>query len=82
MREKKSPATRKGSRAEITEVPSAANPLGIKPGSEGGTAPAPAVVTNAIVDALAGLGVRHIELPATSERVWRAIQAAQRGVIG
>ena len=63
---------------EITEVPSAANPLGIKPGSEGGTAPAPAVVTNAIVDALAGLGVRHIELPATSERVWRAIQAASR----
>ena len=63
---------------EITEVPSTANPLGIKPGSEGGTAPAPAVVTNAIVDALAGLGVRHIELPATSERVWRAIQAASR----
>ena len=61
----------------ITEVPSAANPLGIKPGSEGGTAPAPAVLSNAIVDALADLGVRHIELPATSERVWRAIQAAQ-----
>ena len=63
---------------EITEVPSTANPLGIKPGSEGGTAPAPAVVTNAIVDALAGLGVRHIELPATPMRVWRAIQAASR----
>jgi len=63
---------------EITEVPSGANPLGIKPGSEGGTAPAPAVITNAIVDALAGIGVRHIELPATSERVWRAIRAASR----
>ena len=62
---------------EITEVPSAANPLGIKPGSEGGTAPAPAVVVNAIVDALAGLGVRHVELPATPESVWRAIQAAK-----
>ena len=62
---------------EITEVPSPANPFGIKPGSEGGTAPAPAVVANAIVDALKHLGVRHIELPATPERVWRAIQAAR-----
>lgn len=60
---------------EITEVPSPTNRLGIKPGSEGGTAPAPAVIANAIVDALYDLGVRHIELPATSLRVWQEIQA-------
>jgi carbon-monoxide dehydrogenase large subunit len=64
---------------EITEVPSDANPLGIKPGSEGGTAPAPAVIANAIVHALAELGVRHVELPATPERVWRTIQDARAG---
>ena len=62
---------------EITEVPSDANPLGIKPGSEGGTAPAPAVITNAIVHALSELGVHHLELPASPERVWRAIQDAK-----
>ena len=63
----------------ITEVPSPSNPLGLKPGSEGGTAGAPAAVANAIVDALAADGVRHIELPATPERVWRALRAAQGG---
>jgi aerobic carbon-monoxide dehydrogenase large subunit len=36
-------------------------------------------VINAIVDALSELGVRHVEMPATSERVWRAIQAARMG---
>ena len=63
----------------ITEVPSPSNPLGVKPGSEGGTAPAPAVVANAIVDALYELGVRHIEIPATPERVWQAIREAKEG---
>jgi len=61
----------------ITEVPAPTNPLGIKPGSEGGTAPAPAVITNAIVDALRDYGVRHIEIPATPERVWRAMRAGK-----
>lgn len=64
---------------EITEVPSHTNPLGVKPGSEGGTAAAPAAVTNAIVDALSELGVRHIDIPATPERVWRAIREAAGG---
>jgi carbon-monoxide dehydrogenase large subunit len=57
----------------ISEVPSPSNPLGVRAGGEGGTTPALAVVINAIVDALAEFGVRHIEMPATSERVWRAI---------
>ena len=63
---------------QLSEVPSPTNPLGIRAGGEGGTTPALAAVANAIVDALAGLGVKHIELPATPERVWRAIRSAQR----
>ena len=62
---------------ELSEVPSPTNPLGIRAGGEGGTTPALAAVANAIVDALAELGVEHIELPATPERVWRAIRAAR-----
>jgi carbon-monoxide dehydrogenase large subunit len=63
---------------EISEVPSTSNPLGLRGGGEGGTTPALAAVVNAIVDALAELGVEHVEMPATPERVWRAIQAARR----
>jgi carbon-monoxide dehydrogenase large subunit len=62
---------------EISEVPSTTHPLGLRGGGEGGTTPALAAVANAIVDALAELGVEHIELPATPERVWRAIRAAR-----
>lgn len=57
----------------ISEVPSTTHPLGMRGGGEGGTTPALAAVANAIVDALAEFGVEHIELPATPERVWRAI---------
>jgi carbon-monoxide dehydrogenase large subunit len=49
----------------------------VRSGGEGATTPALAVVINAIVDALSELGVKHIEMPATPERVWRAIQAAR-----
>jgi len=66
---------------ELSEVPSPTNPLGIRAGGEGGTTPALASVANAIVDALAEFGVTHIEMPATPERVWRAIHAAgPRGI--
>ena len=61
-------------------MPAPTNPLGVKPGSEGGTAVSPAAVANAVVDALKPLGVRHIDLPATPERVWRAIQRRGGGV--
>jgi carbon-monoxide dehydrogenase large subunit len=61
---------------EISEVPAVSNPLGLRGGGEGGTTPALAATVNAIVDALAGLGVEHLEMPVTPERVWRAIQAA------
>ena len=62
----------------LSEVPSPTNRLGVRSGGEGGTTPALAAVVNAIVDALDELGVRHIEMPATPERVWRAIRAAAR----
>ncbi|MHA1108308.1 MAG: xanthine dehydrogenase family protein molybdopterin-binding subunit [Alphaproteobacteria bacterium] len=57
----------------LNEVPCPLNPLGIKAGGEGGTTPAPGVVINAIVNALAPYGVHDITMPATPERVWRAI---------
>ncbi len=63
---------------ELSEVPSPTHPLGIRPAGEGGTTPALGVVINAIVDALKGFGVTHIEMPATPERVWRAIQGSPR----
>jgi len=57
---------------EISEVPSTNNPLGVRAGGEGGTTPALAAVVNAIVDALKDFGVKHMEMPVTPERVWRA----------
>jgi carbon-monoxide dehydrogenase large subunit len=62
---------------DISEVPSTTHPLGIRPAGEGGTTPALAVVVNAIVDALAGFGVTHIDMPATPERIWRAINGME-----
>ena len=61
---------------EIVEVLSPTNPLGIKAGGEGGTTPAPAVVINAIMDALRPIGVRDITMPATPQNIWRAIKEA------
>jgi carbon-monoxide dehydrogenase large subunit len=60
----------------LGETPAPSNPLGVRAGGEGGTTPALGVVANAVVDALAGYGVTHIELPLTSEKVWRAMHAA------
>jgi carbon-monoxide dehydrogenase large subunit len=59
---------------EMSEVPSPSHPLGIRPAGEGGTTPALGVVANAVADALAEFGVRHVEMPLTPERVWRAIR--------
>ena len=62
----------------LSEVPSTNHPLGFRGGGEGGITPALGVIVNAVVDALADLGVTHIDMPATPERVWRAIRAARR----
>jgi aerobic carbon-monoxide dehydrogenase large subunit len=53
------------------------NPLGVKGCGEAGAIGAPAAIANAIVDALKTLGVRHVEMPATPERLWRLIQDHQ-----
>ena len=65
-------------RTLIGEVPASSHPHGIRPGGEGGATPALGVVVNAVCHALKGLGVRHVEMPATPERVWRAIRKARR----
>jgi len=57
-------------------VPTATNPLGVKGAGECGTVGALPAVMNAINDALLQLGVAHIDMPATPERVWRAIRDA------
>jgi carbon-monoxide dehydrogenase large subunit len=63
--------------AAISEVPSTTHPLGLRGGGEGGITPALGVIANAIVNGLLEFGVKHIELPATPERVWRAVREAR-----
>jgi carbon-monoxide dehydrogenase large subunit len=58
-------------------VPTKLNPLGAKGAGEAGTVGALPAVINAVMDALAPLGVRDFDMPATGERVWRAIQSAK-----
>ncbi|MBV9862145.1 MAG: hypothetical protein JO267_08340, partial [Alphaproteobacteria bacterium] len=58
-------------------TPCTHNPLGVKGCGEAGAIGAPAAIANAIVDALKPLGVRHVEMPATPERLWRTIRQHQ-----
>ncbi len=60
-------------------VPTATNPVGAKGAGEAGAVGALPAMMNALVDALAPLGVEHIQMPATPERIWRAIRDAQTG---
>jgi carbon-monoxide dehydrogenase large subunit len=62
-----------------TVTPSSTNPLGVKGVGEAATIGAPPAVVNAVIDALQPLGVSHIEMPVTPERVWRTIQEAKGG---
>ncbi len=64
-------------RIEGNAVPTRLNPLGVKGAGEAGTVGALPAVMNAVIDALAPLGVRQLDMPASSERVWSAIQAAR-----
>ena len=59
-------------------VPCTTNPLGIKGAGEAGAIGAPPAVINAVVDALRPLGIAHVDMPATPERIWRQIQTARR----
>jgi carbon-monoxide dehydrogenase large subunit len=58
-------------------VPAKSNPLGVKGCGEAGCAGGLASVMNAVVDALSDLGIHHIDMPVTPQRVWQAIQAAR-----
>jgi carbon-monoxide dehydrogenase large subunit len=60
-----------------TETPSPVNALGVKGVGEAGTIASSATIVNAVVDALAPLGVKHLDMPLKPERVWQAIQQAQ-----
>jgi aerobic carbon-monoxide dehydrogenase large subunit len=63
----------------LAELPTAVNALGVKGAGQAGCMAAPQTIINAILDALAPLGITHIDMPATPERVWRAIRAARGG---
>lgn len=65
--------------ASNTETPTYLNPLGAKGIGESGTIGSTPAVQNAVIDAVSHLGVRHIDMPCTPERVWRAIRAATSG---
>jgi aerobic carbon-monoxide dehydrogenase large subunit len=65
--------------SELEEVTCKTNPLGVKGIGESGTIGAPPTVINALIDALAPLGVDHIDMPATPARVWETIKQAKTG---
>jgi len=65
-------------RVATQSTPCRHNPLGVKGCGEVGTIASPATVMNAVVDALSVYGVTHLDMPASPERIWRAIQAVRQ----
>jgi len=63
---------------ETNNQPTPTNPLGVKGAGEAGTVGSLPAVANAVIDALSPLGVRHVDMPLTSERVWQVIRGAAR----
>src|SRR5207248_9145260 len=63
-----------------TTTPSPPTELGVKGIGEAGTIAASAAVINAIVDALGPLGITHVDMPASPDRLWKQIRQAQEGV--
>ena len=61
------------------ETPSPHNPLGVKGAGEMGTIAGTATIANAVMDALAPLGIKHLDMPLTAEKIYNAIQAANGG---
>ena len=61
-----------------TETPSPVNPLGVKGVGEAGTIGCSPAVVNSVVDALSALGVRHIDMPLTPEKIWKLVQGGQQ----
>ena len=64
---------------DVVETPSPLNPLGAKGIGEAGSIGAPPTIVNAVLDALAPLGVETIDMPLRPEKVWTLVQAAQEG---
>src|SRR6478735_6059066 len=62
----------------FVEVPTASNPIGVKGAGQAGAIAAPHTVINAVVDALRPLGIEHVDMPATPQRIWSLIQAARK----
>ncbi|MFN7001424.1 MAG: xanthine dehydrogenase family protein molybdopterin-binding subunit, partial [Elioraea tepidiphila] len=62
---------------DLLEIPCETNPLGVKGAGEAGAVGSPPAVINAVVDALAEDGVKHVDMPVTPERLWRTIAAAK-----
>jgi carbon-monoxide dehydrogenase large subunit len=62
-----------------TVTPSPVNPIGVKGVGEAGAIASTAAVSNAVIDALSPLGIRHLDMPYTPQTVWRAIQSAKGG---
>jgi carbon-monoxide dehydrogenase large subunit len=60
-------------RTQLRDMIAESNPLGVKGAGESGSTPAPATVVNAVVHALRDYGVIHMDMPATAEKIWRAI---------
>ena len=66
---------------DFVETPSPVNPLGVKGIGESGTTAAPPAIVNAVLDALAPLGIKAIDMPLRPEKVWAKIEAARNGTL-
>jgi carbon-monoxide dehydrogenase large subunit len=66
---------------ELTEDPTKGNVLRVKGGGEAGITPSSAVLMNAVIDALSAIGIEHMDMPATPQRVWRAVRDARNGAM-
>ena len=64
--------------SDLVEIPAKTNPLGIKGIAESGTIGAPPTVVNAVIDALKGRGLDHLDMPLTPARVWAAIHRQEQ----
>jgi len=63
--------------SELAEVPAATNALGVKGAGEAGATGAPPAVISAVLDALRPLGIDHIDMPTTPNRIWQPIRARE-----
>jgi len=65
----------------VVETPSPINPLGAKGVGEAGCIGAPPAIVNAVLDALAPLGIKTIDMPLKPEKIWALVQPARNGTL-